>query len=307
MNKLLSACFTYLRLGEILCGIAFCCFKFKRYDFAIAIYEFLSRMDYLDNQSYARFNLGLAYFNAGEYDEARDNFLKFMETYPLSYEVSYNIASTYLRTNDIPMAKKYFERSFELNNDIDSLYQLGLLAFEERDIQAAYSYFSKAKELVPNKIDFEYCLLRCSDLLCQYSSPDEITNILHKYESLLSKKAKLADFYIESAYVYALAKAGKIDAVIAKATGFLSTATNQKHILHKILGLCYLIEQDYKKALNNLTEAETLSPQNDKIKINNLMSYYHQLYGDMKQAEHYRQKAQDSDENIYKEDDLYII
>ncbi len=306
VNKFILKCLAAIGLGNILCSIAFGCFQRKNYASAIFIYEALS--NYIDKHPYARFHLGLIYFNTKNYDRALNNLLKYMETHPTNYEVPYDIGSTYLRTKNIPMAKQYFEKAFELNkNDIDSLYQLGLIAFEEKDITLAHSYFSRAKELVPNKIDFEYCLLRCKDLSCDYTNQEEIDAIINKYEELLPKKTMLADFYIESAYIYSLAKAGRIDDVISKATELLTTTTNQKYIIHKMLGLCYLIQQNYPNALTNLVEAENLIPQNSKTSINNVMSYYCHFDNDTEQSKCYRKLAETSGEDLYREEDLYII
>ncbi len=101
---------------------------------------------------------GILHFQAGDYPEARDSFLKAIEEDPGDPELHFYLGQAYLALGQMPAARLAFEKTAALDgNHLGAMYGLGLVLDENRS-PAAARYFRKVIALDPMMKDAHFRL-----------------------------------------------------------------------------------------------------------------------------------------------------
>jgi len=88
---------------------------------------------------------GEIYLNQKQYKSAIEIYTNALKYYPDKYEIYYNLGICYSRINDFDIARKCFQKTVEINEDMYlANYRLGQIALLYRDFDGAEENFSKS-------------------------------------------------------------------------------------------------------------------------------------------------------------------
>lgn len=97
------------------------------------------------------FTYGVAFFQRGYLDAAKDAFEQVIATKPDNAEAHYNLGTLYLRRNDLVSARIHLEKTVALKPDhVEAWNNLGMLSAEEGKADEAITDFKKSLTLRPN-------------------------------------------------------------------------------------------------------------------------------------------------------------
>ena len=97
------------------------------------------------------FTYGVAFFQRGYLDAAKDAFEQVIAAKPDNAEAHYNLGTLYLRRNDLANARFHLEKTVALNPDhVEAWNNLGMLSAEEGKADEAIADFKKSLTLRPN-------------------------------------------------------------------------------------------------------------------------------------------------------------
>lgn len=116
-----------------------------------------------------------------------------------------------LEPSNIQKAKNYFKQAGKImhqlksNEEYQSIINIGVSYFCEKDCNMALEYFTKAAHIMPQSLTFDLVKLKCNKLICQYVlgniSQEELRGELL---SLYSEAEDLPDPWIQLLYKYNL-------------------------------------------------------------------------------------------------------
>lgn len=118
---------------------------FKLNNFNKAICYFSNAIDKGDNYYVTWMNRGLAYQKLGEYENSIKDFYKAIELNTKSSKAHFNIAYSFLMTNQLELAKHYLDISYNLNSKNPyCLYYYALYYLKKHEISKSCIYYQKA-------------------------------------------------------------------------------------------------------------------------------------------------------------------
>ncbi len=126
-----------------------------------------------------------------------------------------NIGILYLykgvESSNIQTAKRYFKKAKKImhqlksNEEYQSIINIGVSYFCEKDYNMALEYFTNAAPIVPKSLTFDCIKLKCNILVCQYIiGSNSLDNIRGELLSLYSEAEELPDPWIRLLYKYNL-------------------------------------------------------------------------------------------------------
>jgi len=232
-------------------------FKEKKYKEAIDAFSLVLETE-PDNANYYN-NIGLAYANLGNFEQAEKFFLKAQELDPEMPHVYINLSDLYYKKRDYASAIGTLERgSYELPQDMTIAHLLARVYIDDSRYDMAINELEKVLDAQPENYDAYYDLGRVNFELGNYDAA--ITN----FENVLSYKDN------ELVY-YNLAEAYEANNEIDKAiSNYLrATAVNEKfHPAFKKLGILFLARELYRDAYDYFNEYIELDiPEEEKKSI----------------------------------------
>ncbi len=103
---------------------------------------------------------GYFYFRVKDYSRSEGHYLKAIASHDESgeqnnlVEAYYGLAHTYLAIDDVENAVEVFEKAIEVDPDNPILYRdLGLIAFQNNNIESSELFFAKAIDLAPAEVE----------------------------------------------------------------------------------------------------------------------------------------------------------
>ncbi|MDH7513087.1 MAG: tetratricopeptide repeat protein [Clostridiales bacterium] len=139
------------------------------------------------------FVAGINFFNAGNYQEAIDAFLKAAERFPENVEPFYNLGISYLRNGNPESAISPMEKVIKMKPDtVEAYFALGECYFNLGQSEKALEAFSKATNFDPHNAKAYYNL---GILYYKYDKTDEALGYLEKAIEL---DPKLSSAYYEA-------------------------------------------------------------------------------------------------------------
>lgn len=100
----------------------------KRYHYAVFLLEFAKTIVEPNNTEVST-RLGMIYLEMGNHSKAERIFTFLLEEDKKSFTNNYNLASLYLRKNELDKSKKYLKKAIEINNDAFETYFLSGLIY----------------------------------------------------------------------------------------------------------------------------------------------------------------------------------
>jgi tetratricopeptide (TPR) repeat protein len=96
-----------------------------KYMYSILLAFILTAGAWAQDTGTSKFNQGVAYFSAGNYDGALQSWTEIYNNGYRSASLCYNIGNAYFKLNNIPLAILFYERAYKLNpSDEDINYNL---------------------------------------------------------------------------------------------------------------------------------------------------------------------------------------
>ena len=113
----------------------------------------------------ASYNLGIMYFNDGDYNKALEQFDRIIQSLPDFEKPYYGRALIYYRRNDYTKARDDFKKVIKFNpNDYKPYYYLGKLSVNLKQYKDANKYLKKAAEINPDYSKIYYEMGNISEL-----------------------------------------------------------------------------------------------------------------------------------------------
>lgn len=125
--------------------------EMKRWDDAIYQLKLVTEDIFYQNQSAAGINLGLAFFNKGDYAKAMAILRPLAAAYPLDPMIRYNIGKIYYATDKIDLAILEYKKAIELYADyMQAHFSLGQATMKRGDKKAATKHFNEVVRIAPD-------------------------------------------------------------------------------------------------------------------------------------------------------------
>ncbi len=120
---------------------------------------------------------GVAYYRLNKYNEAKQDFLKSYKYNPYHLKTLNNLATCYVKTNELNLAEKYYKETLKISPDFeDALKNLAIIDYKQGKYVESYNYLSKCKVQFN---DPKY------SLLVKYLMPLIIDNLITKIDDEL--------------------------------------------------------------------------------------------------------------------------
>ena len=158
------------------------------------------------------FNLGLAYGNAGQYEEAIASYKEALRIKPDDADAHYNLGVTYGESGQYEEAIASYKEALRIKpDDADAHYNLGYVYRELGQYEEAIASFKKSIRIKPDDANAHYSLGLAYDESGQYEEA------IASYKEVLRIKPDDADahFFLVLAYV----NAGQYEEAIASYSG----------------------------------------------------------------------------------------
>lgn len=211
--------------------------------------------------------LGVACLKLGEYDEAKGYFEEILKKNPKNVEALSSLAQIFQAQQKYDEALEIYNKIASENpKNIDGLLNAGELYYEKGDVAKAFELFEKAKKLSPDNTKVLFSTIKCKSKMSDNDS--ELKKIIEEFKKLENRKD------LPSGYNIAIAKTYAIIGDIEKALDYSKKAivSDSENIeCYQLLGLIYLIKQDFNSAKNHLSTALNFQPNNKET--HNIFSY----------------------------------
>lgn len=124
--------------------------EMKRWDDAIIQFKIVSEDIFFQNQEAASVNLGIAYFNKGDYPRALSVLRSVVGNNPREPRARLNLGKVYFAMDKIDLAIGEYNRAIELNgNYANAHYNLGLAYLKQKENRAAATAFREVLRIAP--------------------------------------------------------------------------------------------------------------------------------------------------------------
>jgi len=159
-------------------GIAY----FNNGDYNNALQQFDIIITSLPNFEKPYYGRGLIYLRREDYKKAKQDFLRVTEFNPNDYKPFYYLGRISVILKEYGEANKYLKKAAELNPDhADTYYEMGNIYFNQDNYRMAIPHYKKAAELDPNNLD---CHQRLGEsyyrVQTYYSAYSEFQKVLDK-------------------------------------------------------------------------------------------------------------------------------
>lgn len=125
--------------------------EMKRWDDAIYQLKLVTEDIFYQNQSAAGINLGLAFFNKGDFAKAMAILRPLAAAYPLDPMIRYNIGRIYYATDKTDLAILEYKKSIELYSDyMQAHFSLGQANMKRGDKKEATKHFNEVVRIAPD-------------------------------------------------------------------------------------------------------------------------------------------------------------
>lgn len=125
--------------------------EMKRWDDAIIQFKIVSEDIFFQNQEAASVNLGIAYFNKGDYPRALSVLRSVVGNNPREPRARLNLGKVYFAMDKIDLAIGEYNRAIELNsNYANAYYNLGLANLKQKQNRAAATAFREVLRIAPD-------------------------------------------------------------------------------------------------------------------------------------------------------------
>ena len=125
--------------------------EMKRWDDAIIQFKVVADDIFFQSQEAANINLGIAYFNKGDYPRALSVLREVVGNNPREPRARLNLGKVYFAMDKIDLAIEEFNRAIELNkNYVNAYYSLGLADLKQKENRAAAAAFREVLRIAPD-------------------------------------------------------------------------------------------------------------------------------------------------------------
>lgn len=231
--------------------------------------DVLLKIPNLDSNPDAKYKLGLAHFELGEYDNAKNIFEQILKVSPKSYDVLSDLARTLQLQGKMDQAlENYLKIIKDNSSDINSYLAVAEIYNKNGDYDKAIEILEKAKEIVPQNAEVLFNILKNQSEVLDLDNQDNYELIINNYKSLIGNPDLPKEFDISIAKVFA--QGGNMDGALQHCKKAIDTDDSDIDA-YRLLGLIQLIQNDVAGAKNSLTMALNLQPSN--VETHNIFSY----------------------------------
>lgn len=125
--------------------------EMKRWDDAIYQLKLVTEDIFYQNQSAAGINLGLAFFNKGDFAKSMEILRPLAAAYPLDPMIRFNIGRIYYATDKIDLAILEYNKAIELYPDyMQAHYSLGQANLKRGNRNEARKHFKEVTRIAPD-------------------------------------------------------------------------------------------------------------------------------------------------------------
>lgn len=125
--------------------------EMKRWDDAIIQFKIVADDIFFQNQESASINLGIAYFNKGDYPRALSVLRSVVGNNPREPRARLNLGKVYFAMDKVELAIGEYNRAIELNgNYVNAYYNLGLANLKQKENRAAAAAFREVLRIAPD-------------------------------------------------------------------------------------------------------------------------------------------------------------
>ena len=125
--------------------------EMKRWDDAIIQFKIVAEDIFYQNQESANINLGIAYFNKGDYPRALSVLRSVVGSNPREPRARLNLGKVYFSMDKVDLAIGEYKKAIELNkNYANAYYNLGLANLKQKDNGAAATAFREVIRIAPD-------------------------------------------------------------------------------------------------------------------------------------------------------------
>ncbi|RII26860.1 MAG: hypothetical protein CXR31_09975 [Geobacter sp.] len=125
--------------------------EMKRWDDAIIQFKVVADDIFFQNQEAANINLGIAYFNKGDYPRALSVLRAVVGNNPREPRARLNLGKVYFAMDKTDLAIAEYSRAIELNkNYVNAYYNLGLANLKQKENRAAAAAFREVLRIAPD-------------------------------------------------------------------------------------------------------------------------------------------------------------
>jgi len=275
-------------------------YKKGEYDKAIGVLS-----DYLKNNPEdveAHYYLGNSYFKKDLFDQALQEYQEVLNRKPKHTEALYQLGLVYLKKGDLEQAKATFENGLKIKEEKGWFYNgLGWVHMAEGDLAGADLDFRSAiaenpevaefhkslgdvnfkKSVLPITIDEYKQALELDSTLVEahfnlaeaYSllKPPDFNGAVEELRATLRLKPDYKEAYLKLGNIYMLDRKHYAEAK-AIYEGYIAI-DSMNAVVHLNLGKAYYFLRDTSKAINHLTKAKELNPQEKETYLYLGMAY----------------------------------
>lgn len=217
----------------------------------------------------AKYKLGIAHLELGEYDAAKAIFEQILKTSPKNVGALSNLAKILqLQGKDNEALEAYSKIIKENSNDVNSYLAISDIYNKQGDYDKALETLEKIKSIVPDNAQVLFSIVKTKSASFDIESDDDYQQIIDEYTTLVGNPDLPKEFDIMLAKTYA--KNGQIDEALVHCKKAIEI--NDSDIdAYRLLGLILLIKQDLAGAKNSLSMALNLKPSS--VETHNIFSY----------------------------------
>ncbi|NPA12796.1 MAG: tetratricopeptide repeat protein [Aquificae bacterium] len=209
-----------------------------------------------NNQTLIRI-LALAYEDIGEYQLAKEMYLKALDYFPNDVELLYRLAEVYTKLKEYDMAIDVLKRIYQLTQDYRVYLAMAEVEEERGNLQKAIQYALKAKELKPDDYLPYFYLAIYYDNLDQWEKAEKYL------KEALKIRPNFPDALNYLGYSY-INRGIDIDKGIELVKKALKLSPNNPAYIDS-LGWGYFKKGDYQRAYKLLKQAHEKMPEDPVI------------------------------------------
>ena len=127
---------------------------FNEGDYSNALKQFDTIINSLPNFEKPYYGRGLIYFRQNDYNRAKQDFIKVTEFNPNDYKPFYYLGRISVALKDYDNAAKYLKKAGELNPDFANIYyEMGNIYFDQEKYRLAIPHYKKSVQLDEKNLD----------------------------------------------------------------------------------------------------------------------------------------------------------
>jgi len=216
--------------------------------FGEAVYLLQQVVVALPNHLDARHLLACTLMSAGDYPQAKSQFLVFLSQKKDDAQVYYNLGVLALYEQDIKTAQDYFEKAIKYQSDFaDAYYNLGIIAEYQQDEQGAINYFNQTLAYD------ESCFAAHYQLVLHYKNKQDTEQaILHCHQALNLQPDNASLRYL----LAVLTKGGSFDCAPDDYIANLFDSYAAYYDRHLVTDLSYQVPQQLRQLLDRVVSTE---------------------------------------------------